>query len=144
MSVVSEKVRVALFEKMNVSGVTSLAKGGVWHLTAPAGTARPFVVFNRMASAPVVRAFDNTSIAENDVYLIKAVSDEDSSQTMEPQALNAEILNAVEQALGHDLTLSGGSVVYNIERENDIPEFTELSNDRLFYHSGFMLRVWSN
>lgn len=144
MSVLSEKVRVALFAKMNVSAVKTLATGGVWHLTAPPGTPRPFVIFNRMASAPVVRAFNNTHIVENDIYLIKAVSDEDSSQTLEPQALNAEILNAVESVLGNELTLTGGGVVYNIERENDIPEFTELSNDRLFYHSGFMLRVWSH
>lgn len=144
MSVLSEKVRVALFAEMNVSAVKTLATGGVWHLTAPPGTPRPYVVFNRQASAPVVRAFNNTDIVENDLWLIKAISDEDSSQTMEPQALNAEILNAIETAIGNELTLTGGGEVWNVERQNDMPEFTETANDRLLYHSGFMLRVWSH
>lgn len=144
MSVLSEKVRVALFGEMNVSNVTTLATGGVWHMMAPPGTPRPYVVFNRQSSAPVVRAFNNTNIVENDLWLIKVISDEDSSTTKEPQALNAEILNAIETAIGNELTLTGGGEVWNVERQNDMPEFTEIANDRLLYHSGFMLRVWSH
>lgn len=144
MSVLSEKVRVALFAKINVSAVKNLATGGVWHMMAPPSTARPYVVFNRQASAPVVRAFNNTDIVENDLWLIKVISDEDSSTTKEPQGLNAEILNAIESVIGHELTLAGGGEVWNIERQNDMPEFTEIANDRLLYHSGFMLRVWSH
>lgn len=144
MSSLSEKVRFALFAKMNVSGVTSLATGGVHHLVAPDTVTTPYVVFNRQAADPVVRAFQYHPIAESDLWLIKAVSDEDSSTTKEPQQLNEEILNAIETAIGNSLTLDGGSEVWSIEREQDIPEFIETKSDRAIYHNGFLLRVWSH
>lgn len=143
MSSLSEKVRVALYSKINVSGVTSLATGGVYHLTAPVGAKLPYVTFNRQAPAPVTYSFGNTRIAENDLWLIKAVCDEDSSTTKEPQQLNEEILSAIETTVGNSLTLSGGSVTWNVERFADIPEYLETYNDRLIYHNGFLLRIWS-
>lgn len=144
MSQLSEKVRVALYAEMNVSNVTTLAKGGVHHLVAPQGTAKPYVVFNRQSAADVVRAFQSNLIAENDLWLIKAVSDEDSSTTKEPQELNEDILEAVETAIGNSLTLAGGSEVWSVERVADIPEYIEVKGDRLIYHNGFLLRVWSH
>lgn len=144
MSALSEKVRIALYAKMNVSGVTSLATGGVHHLIAPAGTGKPYVVFNRQAAADVTRAFQQNLIAENDLYLIKAVSDEDSSTTKEPQELNGDILEAVETAIGNSLTLSGGSEVWSVERVADIPEYIEIKGDRTIFYNGFLLRVWSH
>jgi len=144
MSVLSEKVRVALFSKMNVSGVTSLATGGVHHQLAPETASMPYVVFNRQAADLVVRAFKQTLIAESDIWLIKAISDENSSTTKEPQQLNEDILNAVETAIGNSLTLSGGSEVWSVERVQDIPEFIEIRGDRAIYYNGFLLRVWSH
>ena len=144
MSVLSEKVRTALYAKLNVSGVTTLAPGGVHHMLAPEGTERPYVVFNRQGSAPVVRAFCNKLIAEDDVWLIKAVTDEDCSTTKEPQELAFDILNAAETALGDSLTLSGGSETWMVERVSDIPEFFETVNDRAIFHAGFILRVVVN
>ena len=144
MSVLSEKVRVALFGKMNVSGVTSLATGGVHHLIAPENVNKPYVVFNRQASSDVVRAFQNNLIAESDVWTVMAIADEDCSTTKEPQQLNQDILSAVETAIGNSLSLSGGSETWNVERTADIPEFIEMVNDRPVYHNGFLLRVWSH
>lgn len=141
MSVLSEKVRVALYAKLNVSGVTSLATGGVYHLLAPESATKPYVTFNRQAAAPVVRAFENNLIAEEDLWTIKAVADEDSSTTKEPQQLAEEILAAAENAIGSSLSLAGGSETWGIERFADIPEYTETLNDRLIYHHGFILRV---
>lgn len=141
MSALSEKVRVALFSKLNVAGVTNLATGGVHHMLAPEGTAFPFVVFNRQASAPVTYAFKNNLIAEDDQWLIKAVADEDCSTTKEPQQLAFEILNAAETALGSSLTLAGGSETWSVERVSDIPEYYESVNDRAIFHAGFILRV---
>lgn len=143
MSVLSEKVRVALFDVLNVPDVTNLATGGVHHLIAPKGTPRPYIVFSRQAPGVLTYAFKNTRIAENDLWLIKAISDEDSSSTKEPQQLNEEILAMAESKIGHTLTLAGGSVTWNVERELDIPEFVEMMNDRELYNNGFLLRVWT-
>ncbi len=142
MSVLSEKIRVALFNKLNVSGVTTLAIGGVHHLIAPESATKPFVVFQRQASANVVRSFSNALIAEDDLWIVKVVSDEDSSTTKEPQQLNGEILAACESAIGSSMTISGG-VVYDVVRLRDIPEFFEVASDRMIYHSGFVLRIVS-
>lgn len=144
MSQLSEKVRVALYGKMNVSGVTTLATGGVHHIIAPENINKPYVVFNRQSAGDVVRAFCQTLIAENDLWLIKAISDEDASTTKEPQQLNADILNAVETAIGTSLTLSGGSEVWSVERVSDIPEYIDYRGDRAIYYSGFLLRVWAH
>lgn len=144
MSALSEKVRVALYSAMNVSNVTSLATGGIHHLLAPETATMPYVIFNRQAADPVVRAFKDALIAESDVWLIKAISDENSSTTKEPQQLNEEILNAVETAIGNSLTLSGGSEVWSVEREQDIPEYMEVRVDRAIYYNGFLLRIWSH
>jgi hypothetical protein len=113
-------------------------------MIAAPGSKKPYVTFNRQASVDVVRAFQQNLIAENDVWLIKAVSDQDSSTTKEPQELNGDILNAAETAIGTSLTLSGGGVVWSVERVQDIPEYIEVQNDRVIYHSGFLLRVWSH
>ena len=144
MSALSEKVRTALYTKLNVSGVTNLATGGIHHQIAPAGTPKPYIVFQRQASAPTVRAFAQTLIAENDLWLVRAVSDEDCSTTKEPQELNEDILEAAETAIGTSLTLTGGSEVWLVERDSDIPEYVEQAADRLIYHNGFLLRVWSH
>lgn len=144
MSQLSEKVRVALYGKMNVTNVTTLATGGIHHLIAPENATRPLIVFNRQSANDTVRAFCQSLIAENDIWLIKAVSDEDSSTTKEPQQLNADILAAVETAIGNSLTLTGGSEVWSIERVSDIPEYIDYQSDRAVYYSGFLLRVWSH
>lgn len=142
MSALSEKIRIALFNKLNVSGVTSLAVGGVHHLVAPENAAKPFVVFQRQATNDVVRSFSNSLIAEDDLWVIKVVSDEDSSTTKEPQQLNGEILQACETAIGSSLSITGG-VVWDVVRLRDIPEFYEVASDRMIYHSGFVLRIVS-
>lgn len=144
MSSLSEKVRVALYSKINVNNVTTLATGGIHHLIAPNGTNKPYVIFNRQAAADVTRAFAYSLVAENDLWLIKAVCDEDCSTTKEPQELNDDILEAVETAIGNSLTLAGGSEVWSVERVSDIPEYIEIKGDRLIFHNGFLLRVWSH
>lgn len=144
MSALSAKVRTALYAKLNVANVTTLAVGGVHNQVAPPGTAKPYLIFQRQAANPTVRSFGQTLIAESDLWLIKAVSDEDSSTTKEPQQLNEDILAAAETALGTSLTLGGGSETWLVERESDIPEFVEQASDRLIYHNGFLVRIWSH
>lgn len=141
MSVLSEKVRIALYTKINVSAVLNLATGGVHHLIAPQNASRPFVIFQRQAQTAISRGFGQNLIAEDDIWTIKAVTDEDSSTTKEPQQLGEDILAAIETALGTSLTLAGGSETWLIERMADIPASMEVANDRVIFTSGFMLRV---
>ncbi len=141
MSVRSEKVRQALFGKLNVAAVVGAGKAtGVYHRKAPETANLPYVIFHRQAPRPVTRAFQQNVIAEDDWWLIKALTDEDSSASKEPEELAEDILEACEAAIGTSLTLTG-SETWTVERISDMPEYTEPLNDRDIYHYGFFLRV---
>ena len=140
MSAISEKVRTALYAKLNVSGVTTLATGGIHFMHAKDGTALPYVVFSRIPAA-VDYAFGETLIGERDLWLIKAVCDKESSTTLSPPSLAEDILTACETAIGTSLTLSGNTS-QRVKRNGEIPNFIELSGDRAIYHHGFYLDVY--
>lgn len=141
MSVISEKVRVALYTKLNVSGVTSLATGGVHYQHAPANASTPYVVFNRVAPGPVsFTVFGPLQILENDLWQIKAIVREADSITLEPVQLAQDILEACEAAIADTLTITGNTVEF-VKRVSDIPGFRELVNDSWVYHEGYNLRV---
>jgi len=141
MSAISEKVRVALFAKLNVSDVTGLVTG-IFHKQAPEGTARPYVIFQRQAPGPAIYALGNNLAAERDLWMIKALTDEDSSQTLEPEALGEAILAACETAIGDSMTLTGNTVRM-VRRTQDIPSYTEKLSDRSIYHQGFFLDIFT-
>lgn len=143
MSAISEKVRVALYAKLNVSGVTTLATGGVHESLAPDNVSLPYVIFQRQGSDRVTYSMGSTAPTqqlESDLWLIKAVTDEDSDTTKAPQKLAEDILAACVTALGSTLTLSGNTVVW-YAREVDVPNYQEWVDDRWIYHRGFLLRV---
>ena len=140
MSQISEKVRVALYAKLNVSGVTSLATGGVFYHHAPNNTSTPYLVFDRVAPGAVSRVVFGSLILEDDLWQLKAIVSEGDSTTKEPVQLAQEILAATETAHGDTLTLSGNTVEY-MKRVSDIPGYKELVNDRWIYHEGYNLRI---
>lgn len=143
MSSISEKVRVALYSKLNVSGVLSSGTGlatAVYNAKAPENASLPYVIFQYQAPGTVIRTFGQTLALEDGLWLVKGVADEDSSTSKEPQQVAAEIANSCETAIGTSMTLSGNTVVL-IERVQDIPPYVEVLNDRFIYHSGFLLRV---
>ncbi len=141
MSAISEKCRVALYNKLNVSGVTSAGATAVYYQHAPENAVIPYVVFDRVAPGTVKRPVLGTGlIIEDDLWQIKAVVDEDSSSTKEPVELAQDILEACETAIGTSLTLSVNTVE-DIKRVSDIPGFTQLVNDRWIYHEGYNLRI---
>lgn len=146
MSAISEQVRIGLFTKLNVSGVTTVATGGVHHKLAPEGTARPYVIFQRQAPGAVTYSFGTTAAPnlalEDDLWLIKSVTDEDSSASLEPEALAEQILTACEAAIGNSLTLSSNTAVA-VYRQADIASYAEKLSDRMIHHHGFLLRVVS-
>ena len=140
MSAISEKIRVALYAKLNVSGVTSLATGGVFYHHAPNHATTPYLVFDRVAPGTVKRPVLGGLILEDDLWQIKAIVSEGDSTTKEPVELAQDILEACETAINESLTVSGNTVEY-IKRVSDIPGFKELVNDRWIYHEGFNLRT---
>lgn len=140
MSAISEKVRTALYAKLNVSGVTTLATGGIHFMVAKDGTALPYVVFSRIP-ANVDYAFGDSLIGERDLWLIKAVCDKESSTTLSPPSLAEDILTACETAIGTTLTLSGNTT-QRVKRTSEIPNFIEQSSDGMIYHHGFYLDVY--
>lgn len=143
MSVISEKVRAALYAKLNVSSVltggTGLARA-VYYQHAPDGAQTPYVVFNRVASARVKRATFGNSVLEDDLWDIKAIVEAANSSTLGPIELAQDILEDCEAAINESLTVTGNTVEY-VKREADNPGFRELVNDRYIYHEGFQLRV---
>lgn len=144
MSAISEKVRIALYGKLNVSGVTTLASGGIFESIAPESTSLPYVIFQRQGPAPVTYSFGTsggpTQQLENDLWLIKAVTDEDSDTTKGPQKLAEDILAACVTALGTSLTLSGNTATW-FARFADMPPYQETLSDRTIFHRGFLQRI---
>ena len=143
MSAISEKVRIALYAKLNVSGVTTLATGGIFESVAGDSASMPYVIFRRQASEPVTYSMGTsapTQQLESDLWLIKAVADEDSDTAKGPQKLCEDILAAIVTALGTSLTLSGNTAVW-FSRFADMPPYEEILNDRHIYHRGFLLKV---
>jgi hypothetical protein len=144
MSAISEKVRKALYAKLNVSGVTSIASG-VYESQAPADASFPYVIFQRQAPGEVVRSFSGLLQLEQDLWLIKAVADASSTRdnTQSPQETAEEIVIACETAIGASLTLSGNTVVW-CQRFADMPPYQQDETDDRIFHRGFLLRVCTN
>jgi hypothetical protein len=140
MSAISKKNRIALYTKLNVSGVTTLATGGVYYKHAPNNQATPYVIFDRVAPGKVKRPVLGGQILEDDLWQIKAVVSEGDSTTKEPIELAEEILVACDAAIGESLTISGNTVEY-CKRDIDIPGYAQIVSDRWIYYEGFNLRV---
>jgi hypothetical protein len=141
MSAISEKVRVALYNKLNVASVMTAGATGVYYHTAPEGAVLPYIVFSRVAPGAVKRAaFDTNLVLEDDLWQISVFVDEDVSTTEEPHKVAGDILTAAEAAIGTDLTISGNTVEAMF-RASDIPSMSNLSNGRYIYHEGFNWRT---
>ena len=141
MSAISELTRQAIFESLNVSGVTSLATGGVHFKVAPPETAFPFVVFDRIPGS-VDYAFAKNLVGERDLWMVKALTDSDSSADYEPPELAENILTACETAINGTLNVSGktNSIA---RRRGDIPPQITDQSDRQIWQHGFYLDTYS-
>lgn len=138
MSVLSEKVRTALYTALNVAAVVGAGKASAVYSQRPdEGAVFPYVIFSRLAQGRIPYTFGYNAVLEDDIWLVKAVSDETVSYPMDK---NETILALCMTAIGNSLTLSGGTTlaVYVL---NDIPPYTEDTLDGTVYHNGFQLRV---
>jgi hypothetical protein len=142
MSVISEKVRTALYTAMNVTAVTDLATGGIYYKAADKGASLPFVIFDRVPMN-VDWSMNNSLAGERDRWFIKALADADSDPTKEPSDLCEDILAAIETAIGHSLTVSG-QTVSRVQRVADIPPIIEQATDRHIWQHGFQLETFTS
>lgn len=142
MSVISEKVRKAIFLKSNVAALVALGKlTGIFETKAPDQSSLPYGIFQRQGPGPVTYAFGGpTLILEDDLWLFKVLADESSSLTKEPQEFAEDMLAVWSATLGGDLTIDGNTVAW-MARFADMPPYEEQQSDRYIYHRGFLMRI---
>ncbi|TXH45710.1 MAG: DUF3168 domain-containing protein [Desulfurellales bacterium] len=140
MASIAEQVRIALYGKLNVAGVTTYVSTRIFNLVPATSPAYPFIVFQRQAPGNVDYTLSGATAVEDDLWLIKAITTEDDNSSYSPQELADLILSACQTAIGTTMTLSANTVVW-CRRFADIPPFVEATTDRLVYTHGFLLRV---
>lgn len=140
MATIREQTRLALYGKLNVSGVTSLVGTRIYHGIAPDEATYPFIVFNCQAPGNVAYTMSGAVAEQADLWSIRAVTTADDSTSASPQELADSILSAALTAIGTSLSLSSNTNQW-CRRFADIPETVENVNDRLVWQHGFLLRV---
>jgi hypothetical protein len=143
MSVYSERVRKALYAKLNVAGVLSSGTGlatAVYHAKAPKSATFPYLVFHQQAASAVEYNFGQGIADETSFWTIQGFSDAPST-TKSPEEIAETIAQNALTAIGTSMTLTGGGTVTWIGRVNDTPALESQQGDRYVYQRGFLLRV---
>jgi hypothetical protein len=144
MSAYSERVRKALYAKLNVAGVLSSGTGlatAVYNAKAPEGATLPFLIFQEQAASPVEYNFGQGIADETSFWAVQGFADKNSSATKSPQEVAETIAQNALTALGTTMTLTGGGTVTWLGRVNDITPLESQQGDRYVYQRGFLLRV---
>jgi hypothetical protein len=131
----NKAIRVGLYNKLNVAGITSLlAKGSasLFHAVVPSSGSYPLVVFNKQAGTPT-HQFGGAHF-DSQLWLVKAIVKGGSSSEAE------DIAKAIADQLDFGtLTITGGTLMH-LERESDV-DYAEVSDGEVFRHHGFLLRL---
>lgn len=144
MSAYSERVRKALYAKLNVAGVLSSGTGlatAVYNAKAPTSAALPYLVFQEQAAAPVVYVMGQSIADETSFWVIQGFADKNSSSTKSPQEVAEMIAQNALTALGTTMTLTGGGTVTWMGRVQDVGPIESQQADRYVYQRGFLFRV---
>ena len=134
-----EQTKVALYTALNVSGVTTLATGGVFADEAPLTTTYPFLIIEKASNVPAY-TFGFTEIMQEMFWHVKAYTEKGTTSA---QRLGSSIIEAALTAIGQDLTLSAGTCL-GVMYESDLPVLKEILSDRNIYMTGVRLRIWVN
>lgn len=136
---VNEKaVRQAIYEKLNVSAVTSKLAGGsagLFHAAADQGAPFPFLVFNKQTGIPI-RTLKGAQL-NNTLWAVKAVVQTDVPGS--PSAAEEIAKLADDELDGQSLNISGGTHRF-LMREGDI-DFAEIDGDTAYHHHGHLYRL---
>lgn len=137
MSALSEQVRTAIYLGLSRTNLP------VYFEEADAEAVYPYLLFRRQASK-YEYAFNVTRVCEDDLWLIKAVCDEDAAQAQSksPTEVNEAAL-ADAMTRFDDLPLSTGQTLaaYPV---NDLILPKEILGDRTIFSSGILFRVVAN
>lgn len=129
-------VRQALYQRLNVSGVTSLLASGsasLYHGVAPQNAAYPLLVFNKQSGINDLKVFGGDD-ARNTLWLVKGIARATSSSA-------AEDIDAAANTRLHfgALSIAGADDMY-LARESDV-EFVETFGDTQYRHVGGLYRL---
>lgn len=133
--VATKAIRQGLYQKLNVSSVTTLLASGsasLHHAVAPASASWPLVVFQKQAGTPVARM--GGQAMKNDLWLVKAIDRNTSSSRAE------DIDAAINTVLDYQtLAVAGGENLF-LARQSDV-DYLETVGDQVFRHHGALYRV---
>lgn len=138
MSLISEKVRPALYVKTNVSALVDTSNTaklyGIYEgkVQQKVPVDRAYGVFNRQAMSPVLYTLSGAIADETDFWQLRVYA---------VAAITAEtLLNLWVSTLGESLTLSGNTVTW-CRRENDLPPTDRQLSDRYVFGRGALIRI---
>lgn len=115
------RIETWLYEALSdITGLATLAPGGVHHRKATVGTAYPFITFH--STAPVdMPSFGNSPRAVVDTYLVKAIAPGQSSASLEPlcDAIDAALEKASASVAGASVRGCIGIGAFEMEELDD-------------------------
>ena len=122
-------VRQALFTKLSAtSGVTDAVSTRIYHEQSPPDASYPLVVFSK-ASGTKTRAFQTPNAFNREVWMVKAVDRNTTSNTVDA------IAAAIDAALdGGSISVSGKALA-DLTHVSDV-EYLEQADDQTYRHSG--------
>lgn len=134
---VSDKaVRQAIYERLNVSSVTTLLGSGsasLVHGVARPTSAYPLCVFNKQSGITDALTFGGDHMA-NHLWLVKGVAKATSASAAE------DIDKAAFDRLHFQtITIAGAQTLF-LSRESDV-NFPETTGDTVFWHVGGLYRL---
>ena len=139
----AKAVRQALYQKLNVSQVTTLLGGGSASLVHSVGGPKavyPLCVFHRSSSV-TTHTLKETAY-DSELWVVQGVTRDINASATPPSAAVAESIDAeVRALLDHaTLTITGGTALY-VARESGAPTYSVPDGDQLFHHVGGLYRL---
>lgn len=137
----STPVRRAIYGKLagdtTLNGLLATPPSGfsksIYDEVAPAGAAFPFVVLNEQASVSI-EAMNDPSALEEDVWQVKAIDRNTSSDNAE--AIAARIIVLLNDAA---LSISGATLLY-LRRRSGV-KYSEVTDGVIYRHAGSLFRL---
>jgi len=132
----SQAIRKSLYQKLTgTSGISSklATTTSVFHGQAPPDAAYPFVIINKQSNRRT-RAFGKATAFEGEVWLIKAVDRNSTSNRAE------SISEAIQAALINGTLTVTGVTVEDIYPTGDV-DYLETEGDQTYRHHGTLFRI---
>lgn len=131
------QIRIGLANALNNPLVTDICS--VYYRRAPDGANLPYLIFDNFSSFDV-KAFQNTTVCEDFIWVLQAFTDKDSHPTKGKVELAEEMLKVGLQAIGNNLTLASGETWY-VDKTRSIRFPNQLLKDSPVHQEGYQLRI---